>query len=85
MPAVAIVGTLAWLCERHGTDPRVIDVRYGVLPVIIAIVAHALVGLGRTALADRGSVGVGVGAFAAYLGGVHELVVLALAGTAGAG
>jgi chromate transporter len=84
-PAVAIVGTLAWLYERHGTDPRVIDVRYGVLPVIIAIVAHALVGLGRTALADRSSVVVGVGACAAYLLGVHELVVLGVAGAAGAG
>ncbi len=81
-PAVAIVGTLAWLYQRHGADPRVIDVRYGVLPVIIAVVAHAVVGLGRTAVTDRFTALLGLGAFASFLGGVHELLVLAGAGLA---
>lgn len=84
-PAVAIVGTLAWLYEQYGTDPRAVDIRYGVLPVIIAIVAQALVGLGRTALTNWLSVVLGVAAFAAFVGGVHELVVLAVAGGVAAG
>jgi chromate transporter len=79
-PAVIIVSMLAYFYERHGTDPRVVDIRYGVLPVVIAIVAQALVGLTRTAIRDRFSVAVGVAAFAAFLAGVHELVVLATAG-----
>jgi chromate transporter len=83
-PAVVIVSGLAWLYERYGTDPRVIDIRYGVLPVIIAIIAQALVGLSRTALTDWLSVAVGVAAFAAFLAGVHELVVLAGAGAVAA-
>ena len=81
-PAVIIVSALAYFYEHHGTDPRVVDIRYGVLPVVIAIVAQALVGLTRTAIRDRFSVAVGVAAFAAFLAGVHELVVLATAGAA---
>ena len=79
-PAVAIVATLAWLYADHGTDPRVVDLRYGVLPVIIAVIAQALVGLGRTALTNAFSAVLGLAAFGAYLVGVHELIVLAVAG-----
>jgi chromate transporter len=79
-PAVLIVGVLAWLYERYGTDPTVVDLRYGILPVIIAIVAQAVVGLGRTALTNALMVTVAVGAFAAFLLDVHELVILAAAG-----
>ena len=47
---------------------------------MIAIVAQALVGLTRTAIRDRFVGAVGVATFAAFLAGVHELVVLATAG-----
>jgi chromate transporter len=79
-PAVIIVSVLAYLYQQHGTDPRVLDIRYGVLPVVIAIVAQAVVGLSRTAIRDGVSAAVGVASFAAYLAGVHELVVLGAAG-----
>ena len=79
-PAVLMVGTLAWLYDRHGTDPAVVDLRYGVLPVIIAIIAHAVVGLGRSALTTSPSAVLAAGALVAFLLGVHELVVLVLAG-----
>jgi chromate transporter len=79
-PAVAIVATLAWLYTDHGTDPRVVDLRYGVLPVIIAVIAQAVVGLGRTALTSVFRALLGLAAFGAYLIGVHELIVLAGAG-----
>lgn len=84
MPAVAIVTALAWIYERYGTDPRMLDARYGILPVIIAVIAHALVGMGRSALTDRFSVALGIAVFAAYLAGTHELALLAAAGFAGA-
>lgn len=80
-PAVVIVGFLAWLYQRHGTDPAVVDLRYGILPVIIAIVAHALYGLGRTALTSVFNALVAGGALAGYLLGVHELLLLLGAGT----
>lgn len=79
-PAVAIVATLAWLYTDHGTDPRVADFRYGIMPVIIAIVAHAVISLGRTALTSLPRVALGLTVFGAYLAGVPELVLLALAG-----
>lgn len=83
VPAVVIVGVLAWLYRSHGTDPAVADLRYGILPVIIAIVAHALYGLGRTAL--RGDAAVlttvlAIGATAGYVAHLHELAVLVGAG-----
>ncbi|MGE0304990.1 MAG: chromate efflux transporter [Acidimicrobiia bacterium] len=80
-PAVVIVSVLAWLYREHGTDPAIVDLRYGVLPVIIAIVAHALVGLGRSALTSSINAVVAVAAMVCYLFGVHELLVLVAAGT----
>jgi chromate transporter len=80
-PAVVIVGFLAWLYAEYGTDPTVVDLRYGILPVIVAIVAFAVVGLGRTALVDPLRILVAVGTLVAYLLGVHELIILLAAGT----
>jgi len=80
-PAVVIVGFLAWLYQRYGTTPAVVDLRYGILPVIIAIIAHALHGLGRTALNSRVNIVVALAALGAYLAGVHELFILIVAGT----
>ena len=79
-PAVVIVAVLAWLYRRYGTDPTVLDLRYGILPVIIAVVAHALYGLGRTALSSVVQGTIAAAALAAYLLDVHELLILATAG-----
>ena len=48
VPAFAIVLGLAVLYDRYGTTPVATDLLYGVTPVVIAIVVHALVLLGRT-------------------------------------
>jgi len=81
LPAVMIVSFFAWLYEEYGTSPAVIDVRYGVLPVIIAIVLHAVTGLGRTTLMSLQSIVIAVSSFVLYLIGVHELLILLLAGS----
>ncbi len=81
-PAVVIVGFLAWLYQRYGTDPRVVDLRYGILPVIIAIVGYALYGLGRSALTSPFNAIVALAAVGGYFAGVHELLLLLVAGTA---
>jgi chromate transporter len=70
----------AWLYARYGTDPAVVDLRYGILPVIIAIVGQALVGLGRTALRTILGAVVAGAAMGAYLLDVHELLILVIAG-----
>jgi chromate transporter len=83
-PAVAVVSVLAWLYAEHGTDPAVVDVRYGVLPVIVAVVAHALAGLARTACRRAFPALLAAAALVAYLAHVHELLVLVVAGAAAA-
>ena len=76
LPAVVIVSVIAWLYADHGTDPIVFDVRYGVLPVIIAVIAHAVWGLGKANLREPAGLITAAAAFGAYLLGVHELVVI---------
>jgi chromate transporter len=48
IPAVIIVAFISWLYAEYGTNPWVFDIRYGILPVIIAIVAHAVLMLSRS-------------------------------------
>jgi chromate transporter len=83
-PAVLIVSVLAWLYQRYGTDPAAVDLRYGILPVIIAIVAHALFGLCRSCLDVAFNAVIAVGAFAGYLLGAHELILLVVGGAVSA-
>jgi chromate transporter len=83
-PAVVIVSAIAWLYERHGTDPAVLDLRYGLLPVVLAIVAHAVTVLGRAAITAVLPAVLAGAALAAYLLDVHELAILVIAGTTAA-
>lgn len=76
LPAVTIVGAIAWLYSEHDTNPLVFDIRYGVLPVIIAIIAHAVWGLGRANLRSSPGLATASAAFGAYLVGAHELIVI---------
>jgi chromate transporter len=77
-PAFAIVLGLAVLYDRYGTTPVATDLLYGVTPVVIAIIAHALVLLGRTALKSAGLAVIGLAALGGYLAGLHPLLLLAL-------
>lgn len=81
-PAVAIVSVLAWVYQRHRTSTTVVDLRYGVLPVMIAVVVHALVGLSRSAITSVLPAILAVASVGAYLADVHELLILAAAGGA---
>jgi len=84
VPATLIVAALAWAYERYGTDPAVLDLRYGVLPVIVAVVAAAVVGLGRTVVRSVGAGLLAVGAAIGSTAGVHQLLLLVVAGVLGA-
>lgn len=80
LPAAAIVLALAWAYVRYGGMPAVEWMLYGIKPVIIAIIVQAIFGLSRTALKNTGLAVLGAIAFALYLAGVNELVVLFGAG-----
>ena len=77
-PAFAIVLGLAVLYDRYGTTPVAADLLYGVTPVVVAIIAHALVLLGRTAIKSVGLAIIGLVALGGYLAGVHPLLLLGL-------
>jgi chromate transporter len=80
LPAALIVTLIAWLYVRFGQLPEVGAVLYGVKPVIIAIIAHALWRLTRTAVKTPLLVALAVSSVIAAFAGVHELAVLFGAG-----
>lgn len=50
MPAVVIVGLLAWVYVTHGSQPAIGALLAGVAPVVVAIIAHAGWSIARTAI-----------------------------------
>jgi chromate transporter len=84
-PACLITLACAWAYVRFGSLPVADGLLYGVKPVIIAVVLQALWGLGRAATRTRGIAAVGLASLAAVAAGVHELLVLLLAGSVLAG
>lgn len=77
LPAALIVTALAWAYVRYGDTPAVEGVLYGVVPAVIAIIAHVLLGLLRTVIKTFWLGALAAAALAAYLLGVNELLVLA--------
>ena len=84
LPASLIVLACAWAYVAFGSLPAAEGVLYGVKPVVIAVVAQALWGLGRSAIRGTWLAMVATGAAWAVSAGAHELIVLAVAGLAGA-
>jgi chromate transporter len=76
LPAATIVLALGWAYVEFGTTPSGESLLYGIKPVIIAVVAQALWGLGRTALKGPLLLVIGTAAAALYLVGFNELVIL---------
>lgn len=81
VPAALIVLFLAVLYDRYGSTPEAGRLLYGIIPVIIAVIAQALWGLLKTAVKGPLTAAVGAGALAFYLLGAGEILLLA----AGAG
>ncbi|WP_435771645.1 chromate efflux transporter [Nocardioides sp. SYSU DS0651] len=76
LPAAVMVTALAWAYVEHGETPAFEGALYGIVPAVVAIIAWALVGLGRTVLKSPWLVLLAVAALASYLVGVPELAVL---------
>ena len=74
-PATLIVMALAALYVEYGSTPQATWLLYGVKPVIIAIVAQALWGLGKTSVKGGKPllVLIGIAALALYIVGVNEV------------
>ena len=82
VPAVAIVGVLAHLYAEYGTRPAVADIRYGVYPVVCAIVVVALVRLRRLVVGTPLIAVIAAGAIALNAIGTHEVFTLLACGVA---
>jgi chromate transporter len=84
LPATAIVTAFAWAYVRFGALPAMPHFFEGITPVVLALVAVALVSLGRTAVKTRFQLALGAAALAAAFF-VHEFVLLLAAGLVSVG
>lgn len=76
LPAALIVLGLAWAYVEIGSTPEVTWLLYGIKPVIIAIVGHALYGLTRTAVKGPLTGLVVVATVGLYLLNLNEIALL---------
>lgn len=83
-PAAVMVTALAWIYVEFGSTPAVNWVLYGVKPVVIAIVAHAIWGLGHVIVRRWQTALVAAAVIALGLLGVNELLLLFGGGVVGA-
>jgi chromate transporter len=84
LPATVMVTVFAWAYVRFGSLPAFPHFFEGIKPVVLALIAHALAGLGRTAVKNRFLLVLGLAALAAAFF-VHELVLLLVSGCVSAG
>lgn len=77
LPAFAIVLAIGWAYARWGALPAAAGLLAGVKPVVLAVIAQALWGLGRSAAKTLPLALIGGASVAAAAFGVHELAVLA--------
>lgn len=82
VPAALMVTALAWAYVEYGATPAVDGILYGVVPVMLAIVAWAVVGLAPTVFSSVRLAAIAAAGLAAYLLGVNELIVLFAGGGA---
>jgi chromate transporter len=75
-PATLIVLAFAWAYARYGSTPQAEGLLYGITPVVVAIIVHALWGLLRTAVKGPFLAIVGAVALVLYFLGVGEIPLL---------
>jgi len=78
LPAAAIVLALAWTYVAFGSTPTGDALLYGIKPVVIAIVAAALVAFSRTALKGALPTAVAIVVALLWIVGINELILLAV-------
>jgi chromate transporter len=80
LPAALITLALAWAYVRFGARPEAAWLLYGVKPVVIAIVAQAVLGLAPTAARTRPLQALAVAVALAAALGANEFLLLLVAG-----
>jgi chromate transporter len=80
LPAMSIVLALAWAYVRWGTTTVGRGLLYGITPVVIGIVADAVIGLGRLAIRSARLAALAVGVLVGYALDVNVLLLLLAAG-----
>lgn len=80
LPAMLIVTGLAWLYLQTSQLPQLEWLLYGIRPVVLAIITHALWGLGKKALQGPLTIAAGLAVLMLYFLGANEIALLLAAG-----
>ncbi len=83
-PAVVITGIFAYLYVTYGSLPQVEPFIYGIKPAVLAVIAGAVLKLGKKALKTNELIFLGILVLGAALYGLNEVVLLLAAGLIGA-
>lgn len=84
IPAVIITGVFAWLYAAYGQLPSVEPFVFGIKPAVLAIIASAIIKLGKKALKGWELGILGALVLTVSILGVNEILALLLAGVLGA-
>lgn len=84
LPAVIITGVLAWFYFVYGNLPEVLPFTYGIKAAVLAIIASAILKLGKKAYKNIELGVLGLYVFALAFLGFNEIAVLLVAGLFGA-
>src|SRR3972149_10880771 len=76
LPAMLIVLGLAWGYVRYGALPAAGWLLYGVKPVVIGLIAHALWSLGKKGLKSPLAAAIGLAALVLHFAGANEIALL---------
>ncbi|NNL82454.1 MAG: chromate efflux transporter [Winogradskyella sp.] len=82
-PATIITALLAYLYVEYGQLPEIEPLIYGIKPAVLAIIAGAILKLGKKALKNVELIVIGVVVLTASLLGVNEVLALLVAGVLG--
>jgi len=76
LPSVVLVVALSWAYVHYGTTNAGAGILFGIKPVVVAIIANAVVGLARTAVKSWLLGAAAIAALAAYFLGVSPRLIL---------
>lgn len=83
IPAVLITAVFAWLYVEYGHLPKVEPFIFGIKPAVLAIIASAIIKLGKKAVKGTETAILGVLVLIAGIIGINEITALLAAGIAG--
>ena len=84
LPAILITLVFAWLYIEYGHLPAIEPYIFGIKPAVLAIIASAIISLGKKAVKGRETAILGALVLAAGIAGVNEITALLIAGITGA-